>query len=171
MQHRGTEVIIQNMTFGGVQGFSRKPSTPWFDDAGNFAGIVHQERGLTYVLFAGAGHLVPEWKPAQALVFLREFVLGGNLNGTVSGTIVVGGENATLANDFLPGGNEIFYGSAATQGTSTIPAATQAAWNSFIATATATHSPLGAGNGAPRAVRGDVMGIIAFVIMVVVWVV
>ncbi|KAI0329310.1 alpha/beta-hydrolase [Cubamyces sp. BRFM 1775] len=169
VQHRGTEVIIQNMTFGGIQGFSRKPSTPWFDDAGNFAGIVHQERGLAYVLFAGAGHLVPEWKPAQALVFLREFVLGGNLNGTVSGTIVVGGENATLANDFLPGGNEIFYGSAATQGTSTIPAATQAAWNSFIATATATHSPLGAGNGASRLARGNVMRMMTLVAMVVIW--
>ncbi|TFK91411.1 alpha/beta-hydrolase [Polyporus arcularius HHB13444] len=143
VQHRGTEVIIQNMTFGGVQGFTRKPSTPWFDDDGAFAGIVHQERNVTYVLIDGAGHLVPLWKPAQALVFLREFVLGSNLNGTVSGTIVVGGENSTLANDFLPGGNVVYFGSSATQGTSTIPAATQAAWNSFIATATATSSPLG----------------------------
>ncbi|OJT14353.1 Pheromone-processing carboxypeptidase kex1 [Trametes pubescens] len=148
VQHHGTEVIIQNMTFGGVQGFTRPPATPWFDDTGHFAGIVHQERGLAYVLVAGAGHLVPEWKPAQALVFLREFMLGDNLNGTVSGTIVVGGENATLANDFLPDGNEIFFGSAATQGTSTIPAATQAAWSSFIATATATHPPLLNTNGA-----------------------
>ncbi|KAH9847538.1 alpha/beta-hydrolase [Lenzites betulinus] len=158
VQHRGTEVIIQNMTFGSVQGFTRKPSTPWFDDAGNFAGIVHQERGLAYVLFAGAGHLVPEWKPAQALVFLREFVLGANLNGTVSGTIVVGGENATLAGDFLPGGNEIFFGSAATQGTSTIPAATQAAWNSFLATATATHAPITGTNGAMERGGWDMMG-------------
>ncbi|RDX43821.1 alpha/beta-hydrolase [Lentinus brumalis] len=143
VQHRGTEVIIQNMTFGGVQGFTRKPSTPWFDDDGAFAGIVHQERNVTYVLIDGAGHLVPLWKPAQALVFLREFVLGSNLNGTVSGTAVVGGENSTLANDFLPGGNVVYFGSSATQGTSTIPAATQAAWNSFIVTATATSSPSG----------------------------
>ncbi|KAI0787985.1 alpha/beta-hydrolase [Fomes fomentarius] len=151
VQHRGTEVIIQNMTFGGTQGFTRKPSTPWFDDDGKFAGIVHQERGLTYVLFDGAGHLVPLWKPTQALVFLREFVLGSNLNGTVSGTVVVGRENATLANDFLPGGDEVFFGSSATLGTSTIPAATQAAWNSFIATATATVAPQGAStNGASR---------------------
>ena len=150
VQHRGTEVVIQNMTFGGTQGFTRRPATPWFDDDGQFAGIVHQERGLTYVLFDGAGHLVPLWKPAQALVFLREFVLGSNLNGTVSGTVVVGGENATLANEFLPGGNEVFFGSSATQGTSTIPAATQAAWDSFIATATATQPPLGT-NGALRA--------------------
>ncbi|KAF7358042.1 Alpha/beta-hydrolase [Mycena venus] len=142
VQHRGTEVIIQNMTFGGTQGFTRKPSTPWFDDEGNFAGIVHQERGLTYLLFDGAGHLVPMWKPAQALVFLREFVLGSNPNGTVSGSSVVGGENTTLAGDFLPGGDEIFFGSSTTAGTSTIPAATRSAWASFIATATAGQPSL-----------------------------
>ncbi|KAJ7812359.1 alpha/beta-hydrolase [Mycena olivaceomarginata] len=118
VQHRGTAVIIQNMTFGGTQGFTRKPSTPWFDDDGNFAEI-----------------------PAQALVFLREFVLGSNSNGTVSGNSVVGGENTTLANDFLPGGEEIFFGSSTTAGTSTIPAATRSAWASFIATATATGLP------------------------------
>ncbi|KAI8990743.1 alpha/beta-hydrolase [Trametes punicea] len=142
VQHRGTEVVIQNFTFGGIQGFTRKPSTPWFDDDGNFAGIVHQERNLTYLLFVGAGHLVPEWKPRQALVFLREFVLGSNPNGTVEGTTVVGGENATLAGDYLPGGNEIFYGSAKTEGTSTVPSATIAAWNSFIATAIASVTPV-----------------------------
>ncbi|KAJ7878005.1 alpha/beta-hydrolase [Mycena olivaceomarginata] len=71
VQHRGTEVIIQNMTFRGTQGFTRKPSTPSFDDDSNFAGIVHQERNLTYLLFDGAGHLIPLWKPAQALVFLH----------------------------------------------------------------------------------------------------
>lgn len=51
------------MTFGGVQGFTRKPLTPWFDDNNKFAGIVHQERNLTYVLFQGAGHLVPHFVP------------------------------------------------------------------------------------------------------------
>ena len=40
--HRGTEVVIQNFTFGGIQGFTKKPSTPWFDDQVEFAGIVHQ---------------------------------------------------------------------------------------------------------------------------------
>lgn len=59
------KVIIQNMTFGGIQGFTRKPSTPWFDDDGEFAGIIHQERNLTYILINGAGHLASQWKPAQ----------------------------------------------------------------------------------------------------------
>ena len=55
------------MTFGvpPVQGFTRKPSTPWFNDDGGFAGIIHQERNLTYVLFNGAGHMVPQYQPAN----------------------------------------------------------------------------------------------------------
>ena len=151
--HHGTEVIIQNMTFGGIQGFTKRPSTAWFDDQGAFAGIVHQERNLTYVLFQGAGHMVPQWRPAQALVFLREFVLGNNPNGTVlSDGNVVGGENATLAKDYMEGGNEIFFGSAATQGTYTVPSATVAAWDQFIATATLgaasiTSLPVPSGSG------------------------
>lgn len=55
----------KNTTFGGIQGFSRRPSTPWYDDQGQFAGIVHQERNWTYVLVAGAGHLVPQDHPAR----------------------------------------------------------------------------------------------------------
>jgi carboxypeptidase D len=57
-------VVIQNTTFGGIQGFSRKPSTEWTTDDGKFAGIVHQERNWTYVLVYGAGHLIPEANPA-----------------------------------------------------------------------------------------------------------
>ena len=57
-------MAIQNTTFGGIQGFTVKPGTPWYDDDGNFAGIVHQERGWTYALFQDAGHLVPVKKPA-----------------------------------------------------------------------------------------------------------
>ncbi|KAI1792416.1 alpha/beta-hydrolase [Ganoderma leucocontextum] len=116
IQHRATEVIIQNITFGGTQGFIKRPATPWFDDAGARAGIVHQERNVTYVLFEGAGHEVPQWRPAQALVFLREFVLERQPE--------------------RDSGGEIFYGSARTEGTWTWPSATRAAWDKFIATAT-----------------------------------
>ena len=51
------------MTFGGKQGFTRKPSTIWTNDRGEFAGIVHQERNWTFALFDGAGHLVPQNQP------------------------------------------------------------------------------------------------------------
>jgi len=56
-------VAIQNTTFGGIQGFTQPPSTPWFGDDGQMAGLVHQERNLTFVIFQGAGHLVPQYKP------------------------------------------------------------------------------------------------------------
>ncbi|CAL1714177.1 unnamed protein product [Somion occarium] len=138
--HRSTEMTIQNMTFGGIQGFTRKPSTPWYDDDGNFAGIVHQERNVTFLLFSTAGHQVPLYQPAQALTFLREFVLGDNPNGTVitaSGTTnVVGGETPTLfANNILRGQDGIYVGSIVTQSTFTYPSATIAAWDRFTSTA------------------------------------
>ncbi|KIM90542.1 hypothetical protein PILCRDRAFT_186958 [Piloderma croceum F 1598] len=136
---RGSEVVIQNTTFGGIQGFTRKPSTAWTDDAGRFAGIVHQERNFTYVVVSGAGHLVPHYQPEAAYTFLREFVLGTNQTGLVknaSGTVsVVGGESPTLAAGVLPGNLEIFYGSGSTESTYIAPTATIAAWSSFIATA------------------------------------
>ncbi|KAJ7112959.1 alpha/beta-hydrolase [Mycena epipterygia] len=149
--HRGTEVVIQNMTFGGVQGFTRRPATPWSDDNGNFAGIVHQERNLTFALFKGAGHLVPNSVPEAAFVFVREFVLGSNQTGLVdsnAGT-VVGGEDFPLAADVMPGGLAIFYGdgNSDTTSLSTIaPSATLASWSEFIATATAT-APVSAVSG------------------------
>ncbi|PIL29186.1 hypothetical protein GSI_09235 [Ganoderma sinense ZZ0214-1] len=140
--HRSTEAVIQNFTFGGVQGFSRRPATPWYDDAGAPAGVVHQERNVSYVLFAGAGHLIPEYKPMQSLVFLREFILGDNPNGTVrEDGSVVGGEDPALAQDYFFGGGEVFYGSSATQGTLVAPSATVASWESFLASATATTTP------------------------------
>jgi len=140
--HRGTEVVIQNMTFGGVQGFTRKPSTPFTDDQGNFAGIIHQERGLTYALFQNAGHFVPQSVPAAAFAFLRDIVLGSNTTGLVdtnAGT-VSGGEDPNLKPDVFPGNTVIYYGngdSGKTSLSTVVPSATLASWNAFLATATA----------------------------------
>ncbi|KAJ7434538.1 alpha/beta-hydrolase [Mycena galericulata] len=152
--HRGTEVVIQNMTFGGVQGFTRKPSTPFTDDQGQFAGIIHQERGLTYALFQNAGHLVPQSVPAAAFAFVRDFVLGSNTTGLVdnnAGT-VAGGEDPALRQDILPGNTVIYYGDGSagkTTQSTVVPSATLAAWNAFLATATATlpaSGPLSTGS-------------------------
>lgn len=63
-------MAIQNMTFGGIRGFTARPSTPFSDVDGNFAGIVHQERNVTYALFDGAGHMVPADRP-KAVRFFR----------------------------------------------------------------------------------------------------
>ncbi|KAJ7463398.1 Alpha/Beta hydrolase protein [Mycena galericulata] len=135
--HRGTEVTIQNTTFSGIQGFTRKPSTPWTDDTGKFAGIVHQERGWMYVLFNGAGHLVSAKTPVAALTFLREFVIGSNTTGSVvktpAGTVaVVGGENSPMIGNVLPGSDPIVYDAGTATSTFVYPAETIAAWNTFI---------------------------------------
>ncbi|KAI0773295.1 alpha/beta-hydrolase [Trametes elegans] len=140
--HRGTEVVIQNTTFGGIQGFSKRPSTPWYDDDGKFAGIVHQERNWTYVLIEGAGHLIAYNTPQRAFTLLREYILGNNQTGLIlSKENIVGGTVDTLAEDVLPGTSGIFVGSGATQSTVYYPAKTVAAWGSYIATATATPLP------------------------------
>ncbi|KLO07455.1 alpha/beta-hydrolase [Schizopora paradoxa] len=137
--HFSTEVVIQNTTFGGIQGFTRQPSTPFTDDKGNFAGIVHQERNWTYALFNHAGHAVPEFVPQAAFVFFREFILGTNQTGLVvdgskGSTSVVGGEDKTLLiGDVLPGQTEILYNSGTVQTTQVYPSATIAAWDTFIA--------------------------------------
>ncbi|KAF9525355.1 Alpha/Beta hydrolase protein [Crepidotus variabilis] len=130
--HFGTEIAIQNTTFGGIQGFTRKPSTPWSTSDGKFAGVVHQERGWTYALYYGAGHLVPHDQPRAAYEFFRDFVLGKNNLGTVTSprpgiTAVVGGEDPKLAG-VIRGGDPIYYGNGATQSTYIFPAATRAAW-------------------------------------------
>ncbi|KAJ7159990.1 alpha/beta-hydrolase [Mycena crocata] len=160
--HRGTEVVIQNMTFGGVQGFSRKPATPFTDDHGNFAGIIHQERNLTYALFKGAGHLVPTSVPEAAFVFIREFVLGTNTTGLVDSNAgaVVGGEEPALAEDVMPGNTVIFYGNGdagKTTASTVAPSATLAMWEKIIATATATMpgGSSGSGNGSDTKPNGS----------------
>ncbi|KAG6379586.1 hypothetical protein JVT61DRAFT_10091 [Boletus reticuloceps] len=127
--------IYINTTFGGIQGFTRKPETPWYNDAGEFAGIVHQERGWKCVLVANAGHLLGNNNPISALTLVREFIFGNNQTGLVTNTssggvsVVVGGEMTSL-------GNEILTGAATTASSYFFPSATVEAWNAFISTAT-----------------------------------
>ncbi|KAF7329447.1 Carboxypeptidase [Mycena kentingensis (nom. inval.)] len=149
---RGTEVTIQNTTWGGIQGFTRKPATAFTDDAGRFVGIVHQERGLTYARFAHAGHEVPEYDPVGAFTFVRDFVFGGNATGLVlpDGS-VVGGEDPKLAVDVLPGDAYIRYDPPDGTGSSSLstawPSATVQMWEEFIVTATATATRTGVATG------------------------
>lgn len=150
--HRSTELVIQNTTFGGIQGFSRKPQTPWFDDSGEFAGIVHQERNWTFVLFHGAGHLVPQQQPAHAMVFLREFVLGSNRTGFFDNTTnsVTGGEDVTVfANNIMAGQTSIFVGAGKTESAMVYPSATIEAWASFTQTGVAPGPSAGSGGSNP----------------------
>ncbi|KAF8433226.1 alpha/beta-hydrolase [Boletus edulis BED1] len=140
--HFGSQIAIQNTTFGGIQGFSRKPETPWYNDAGEFAGVVHQERGWTYALVAHAGHFVAYTNPISALTLAREFIFGDNPTGLVintnSGTaIVIGGEEPSLGDEIMRGQAGIYYGQATTASTYFFPSATVEAWDSYMTTATA----------------------------------
>ncbi|KZV96767.1 alpha/beta-hydrolase [Exidia glandulosa HHB12029] len=133
--HRGTEIVIQNTTWAGQQGFSHPPRTEWHvDGIDGIAGVVHQERGLTYVLVGGAGHQVPLFNPQSALEVVRQFILGDNNVGSVAndGTIV-GGENADI-HPVLRGQNAINF-IVGTQTTSTVwSPATRQAWDDAVET-------------------------------------
>ncbi|KAH9913998.1 alpha/beta-hydrolase [Epithele typhae] len=148
--HRGTEGAYSNTTFGGTQGFTQRPSTPWYDDSGALAGVVHQERNWTYVLILHAGHFVPQGAPAAAYVFLREFVLGANTTGLVASAdgAALGGGDAALSAYAIRGADGIEVGSVTPTGTVTFASATVAAWDAFIGTVT---GPAGAGTGAGTA--------------------
>lgn len=169
--HFGTEVTIQNTTFGGIQGFIRKPGTPWFNDNGEWAGIVHQERNWTYALVYGAGHEVPNGQPVSAYTFLREFILGNNQTGLVvtngNTTSVIGGENPTLQQTAVPGQLAIDYGSSTTQGSTVWPSATIAAFESHVGqvsvTGTAAIKPT-ATSGAMSTMNPKHAGSVAFVV-------
>jgi len=141
--HLGSQIAIQNTTFGGIQGFTRKPETPWYNDAGEFAGIVHQERGWTYVLAAHGGHLLGYTNPISALTLAREFIFGNNQTGLVTNTssgavTVVGGEVTSLGNEIMTGQAAIYYGQATTASSYFFPSATVEAWNAYFATVTTT---------------------------------
>lgn len=64
----GTLLAIQNMTWGGAQGFRSVPADPFFvpyHDAGDVSGLAgagvmgktHTERKLTYFGVNGSGHM------------------------------------------------------------------------------------------------------------------
>lgn len=81
----------------------------------------------------------------QAFTMLREFILGSNTTGQVKtirpGIVtVVGGEVKSLAGN-LQGGDNVVYGDWATPSTYVFPAATRAAWKTFINGNQATPTP------------------------------
>ncbi|KAI0640566.1 alpha/beta-hydrolase [Trametes meyenii] len=72
----GTRIVIQNMTWNGLQGFQ----TPIKDDSfivdGMGAlGTSHSERGLTYYEVALSGHMVPQFSP-RAAFHIMEYLMG-----------------------------------------------------------------------------------------------
>lgn len=141
--HRSLEILIQNTTFGGTRGFTRKPSTPWVDDDGNVAGIVHQERGILYALFDNVGSFTPYTNPTAAHTFFRQYVLNSNATGSITvdsnnKLTVFGGEDPNAADDAPRVASKVFLGAGVTQSTLAAPAATVAAWRNFLKSAAAS---------------------------------
>ncbi|GAB1204483.1 hypothetical protein APSETT445_003138 [Aspergillus pseudonomiae] len=93
LNHFGTELSLQNMTWNGAQGFSQRPNRPFFSDnaapshscdRGNRtqtcdveAGVWGSERGVTYHLFWDAGHSVFAKKPREMFAYVRDVVVAG----------------------------------------------------------------------------------------------
>ncbi|KAI9448385.1 alpha/beta-hydrolase [Lactarius indigo] len=72
----GTRIVLQNMTWGGMQGFQK----PLLDDSFVVDGMgvmgnMQSERGLTYVEISLAGHMVPENSPVASLQIMK-YLLG-----------------------------------------------------------------------------------------------
>jgi carboxypeptidase D len=119
---------------------------------------VHQERNWTYVQVYGAGHLIPLYKPEAAYIMARDFIFGSATTGLLTADGVAGGENATLQGAVLPAGPEIYYGNGSTMGTYVAPSATIAAWQSFLASVTATVSYSAVGSVSVSGVVGNATG-------------
>ena len=68
-------VAIQNMTWKGLQGFQKKPSTSLVGNA-EFGLRGSEQRGLSYYTFDNAGHRVAQDDPNAALYWLKKVVLG-----------------------------------------------------------------------------------------------
>lgn len=62
--------------------------------------------------------------------------------------MVIGGENATLGEDIIPGRDEVIYGSGSAVSTYVFPEATRDAWKQFIRTETARPTVVAANNAA-----------------------
>lgn len=71
----GTRIVLQNMTWGGMQGFQKPIAVDSFIvDGVGALGNMHSERGLTYVEVALSGHMVPQFSPRAALQVMQYLV-------------------------------------------------------------------------------------------------
>ncbi|CAD6897744.1 unnamed protein product [Tilletia laevis] len=69
----GTRLMIQNATFGGLQGFQEQPHRQFIVD-GKSQGTFHSERKVTLIEFNDAGHMIPTFVPDGALKALRYLI-------------------------------------------------------------------------------------------------
>ncbi|KAL0948943.1 hypothetical protein HGRIS_009048 [Hohenbuehelia grisea] len=72
----GTRIVIQNMTWNGLQGFQTPIANDSFlVDGVGALGTAHTERGLTYLEIELSGHMVPQFSPKAAFQSMQ-YLLG-----------------------------------------------------------------------------------------------
>jgi len=68
----GARMAVQNMTWGGLQGFQTPIEEDSFVvDGFGALGTVHSERGLTFYEVALSGHMVPQYAPWSAYQIMQ----------------------------------------------------------------------------------------------------
>ncbi|OAF59810.1 hypothetical protein VC83_03810 [Pseudogymnoascus destructans] len=92
--HIGQELVLQNTTWAGSQGFSRPPTSDVLRNSkGQQVSQGREERGLSYYTFHNAGHRVAQDEPEGALQWLMKVVVKGSNVGLIVGIGgVYGGE-------------------------------------------------------------------------------
>ena len=76
--HIGQELVLQNTTWGGSQGFSRPPTSDILRNSkGQQVSQGREERGLSYYTFQNAGHRVAQDEPEGSLQWLIKVVVKG----------------------------------------------------------------------------------------------
>ncbi|EEP81921.1 predicted protein [Uncinocarpus reesii 1704] len=90
INHVAVELVLQNMTWNGKQGFKARPTLPFGTNVnldrkgdikggwnGSEAGVWTWERGLTYHRFKEAGHAVPRDQSKEMWHYLKNIILTG----------------------------------------------------------------------------------------------
>ncbi|RPD60583.1 alpha/beta-hydrolase [Lentinus tigrinus ALCF2SS1-7] len=68
----GARIVLQNMTWGGLQGFQTPIQADSFlVDGIGALGTVHEERGLTYYEVSLSGHMIPQFSPWSAYQMMQ----------------------------------------------------------------------------------------------------
>ncbi|OBT94807.1 hypothetical protein VE01_06309 [Pseudogymnoascus verrucosus] len=76
--HMGQELVLQNTTWGGSQGFSRPPTCDVLRNSkGQQVSQGREERGMSYYTFQNAGHRVAQDDPEGSLQWLIKVVVRG----------------------------------------------------------------------------------------------
>ncbi|KAF5370183.1 hypothetical protein D9757_010630 [Collybiopsis confluens] len=71
----GARIVIQNMTWGGLQGFQTPIANDSLIVGGVSFGTSHTERNLTFVEVVQSGHMIPQFSPSAAFQVMQ-FLMG-----------------------------------------------------------------------------------------------